>query len=80
MRRALAVYVLTLIGLIVAGVFLLKLPAATLSPHSAPFQWIDAIYTSVSATCGVGLTSRELDVYLTATGQTLVAVVMPWPT
>ena len=23
---------------------------------------------------------RELDVYLTTTGQTLVAVVMPWPT
>ena len=76
MRRALAVYVLTLVGLIVAGVFLLKLPVATLAPHGTPFQWIDAIYTSVSATCGVGLTSRELDVYLTTTGQTLVAVVM----
>ena len=56
--------------LVVAGTLLLKLPWAT--PARAPISWIDALFTSTSATCVTGLAVRDTGAGFTGFGQVVI--------
>lgn len=57
----------TVIGI---GTCALKLPAAT--PEDAPITWLDALFTSTSATCVTGLIVRDTSSEFTRFGQTVI--------
>jgi trk system potassium uptake protein TrkH len=58
-----------------AGTGLLSLPVATpehTSQHHKVLWFVDALFTSVSATCGVGLTNRDTGLHFTPFGQAVL--------
>jgi trk system potassium uptake protein TrkH len=58
---------LSFLGLILAGTLLLKLPVAT--PGGQPIGWVDALFTSTSASCVTGLAVRDTGTGFTGFGQ-----------
>lgn len=58
---------LSFLGLILAGTLLLKLPMAT--PEGQPIGWVDALFTSTSASCVTGLAVRDTGTGFTVVGQ-----------
>ena len=65
---------LSFAGLIAAGTLLLKLPGAT--PAGAPLGWVDALFTSTSASCVTGLAVRDTGTGFTGFGQALILLLM----
>jgi len=61
-------------ALIVCGTLLLKLPAAT--PHGASIGWIDALFTSTSASCVTGLAVRDTGAGFSALGQGVILLLV----
>ncbi len=61
-------------ALIVCGTLLLKLPAAT--PHDAPLGWIDALFTSTSASCVTGLAVRDTGTGFSGFGQGVILLLI----
>lgn len=58
---------MSFLALIVAGTLSLKLPAAT--PGAQPIGWVDALFTSTSASCVTGLAVRDTGTGFTGFGQ-----------
>jgi trk system potassium uptake protein TrkH len=69
-RDPMRVLVLIFIVLIVAGAGLLMLPKAT--PGSAALPFVDALFTSTSATCVTGLVVRDTGSDFTLMGQVVI--------
>jgi len=61
-------------ALIALGTVLLKLPWAT--PAGQPIGWIDALFTSTSATCVTGLVVRDTGAGFTGFGQTVILLLI----
>lgn len=61
---------LSFAALIAAGTLLLKLPWAT--PPEAPIGWVDALFTSTSASCITGLVVRDTGAGFTLFGQVVI--------
>jgi trk system potassium uptake protein TrkH len=57
-------------ALILVGTLLLRLPAAT--PPDQPIGWVDALFTSTSATCVTGLAVRDTGTGFTFFGQAVI--------
>lgn len=68
------IFVLSFAILIFAGACALKLPAAT--PPEQPITFIDALFTSTSATCVTGLTVRDTNLGFTRFGQATIMVLI----
>ncbi len=68
------IFVLSFFVLIVAGAGVLKLPAAT--PPEQPIGFIDALFTSTSATCVTGLTVRDTGTGFTRFGQVVIVILI----
>ena len=66
------ILVLSFLGLIVAGTFLLKLPFAS---HSGT-TWIDALFTATSAVCVTGLIVVDTPVHFTIFGQIVILLLI----
>lgn len=64
------IMLLTFLGLITIGTFLLMLPAATNDHKGAVF--IDALFTSTSASCVTGLIVKDTATYFTTFGQLII--------
>ncbi len=67
-------FVSSFITLILAGMLLLKLPAAV--PSSTPLSWVDALFTSTSAVCVTGLIVRDTATQFTHFGQVIILVLI----
>lgn len=65
-----ALFPLSFIVLIAAGAMLLKLPKAV--PHGQSIGWIDALFTSTSATCVTGLAVRSTASEFSIVGQMII--------
>lgn len=65
---------LSFLGLILAGTLLLKLPFAT--PDERPIGWIDALFTSTSASCVTGLVVRDSASGFTGFGQSVLLLLI----
>jgi len=65
---------LSFVGTISVGVILLMLPAATADRRGTAF--IDALFTSTSATCVTGLIVRDTGTYFSGFGQAVVLVLI----
>jgi potassium uptake TrkH family protein len=63
-------FVISFILVILTGAFALMLPRSTVGTGSMRF--IDAVFTSVSATCVTGLTIYDTGTYFTLTGQLII--------
>lgn len=68
------IFVLSFMVLIFAGAGVLMLPAAT--PVEKPIGFIDALFTSTSATCVTGLTVRDTNLEFTRFGQATIMVLI----
>lgn len=64
------IFVLSFAVLIFAGAGLLKLPAAT--PSDQPIRFVDALFTSTSASCVTGLSVRDTNLGFTRFGQATI--------
>lgn len=62
-------FILSFLGTILVGTFLLILPAATVSGN---ISLIDAFFTSTSAVCVTGLITQDTATYFTTFGQTVI--------
>ena len=68
----LAIVALSFLGIIVVGVFLLKLPISTKT--GTPLSWVDSIFISTSAVCVTGLTTvPDLSITLSIFGKFVLA-------
>lgn len=68
----LAIIALSFLGIIVVGVFLLKLPIST--KIDGPLSWVDSIFISTSAVCVTGLTTvADLSARLSIFGKFVLA-------
>lgn len=65
---------LSFAALIAAGTLLLKLPWAT--PAEAPVGWLDALFTSTSASCVTGLAVRDTGTGFTGFGQAVILLLI----
>lgn len=65
---------LSFMGVITVGFVLLMLPAATVDHHGADF--IDAFFTSTSATCVTGLIVRDTGTFFSVFGQTVILILI----
>ena len=77
LRRKTRTYQLIILGflvLILLGAFLLTLPAATNSHTSTSF--IDALFTSVSATCVTGLVVKDTATHWSMFGQLVILIMI----
>ncbi|MCE5325226.1 MAG: hypothetical protein LLG01_02305 [Planctomycetaceae bacterium] len=69
-----AMFVLAFLTLVLAGTAMLSLPAAT--PEKARFFFVDAVFTAVSAACGVGLVVKDTGGDFTPLGQGVILVLV----
>ncbi len=67
------VILLSFLGLILSGTFLLLLPAAT---HSGEIAFVDALFTSTSAVCVTGLIVVDTGSYFTGFGQAVILLLI----
>lgn len=67
-------FVLSFVVIIVIGTILLMLPAMTTTPGGMP--WLDALFTSVSATCVTGLIVVDTATYFTFRGQLVILLLI----
>lgn len=67
-------FVLSFVVIIVIGTILLMLPAMTTAPGGMP--WLDALFTSVSATCVTGLIVVDTATYFTFRGQFVILLLI----
>ncbi len=65
---------LSFLGLIAVGTFLLMLPASSQSGYVTPF--VDALFTSTSATCVTGLIVKDTPVYFSVFGQIVILLLI----
>ncbi|HOH47429.1 MAG TPA: potassium transporter TrkG, partial [Candidatus Cloacimonadota bacterium] len=65
---------LSFLGLIAVGTFLLMLPASSQSGYVTPF--VDALFTSTSATCVTGLIVKDTPVYFSVFGQIVILMLI----
>lgn len=65
-------FILSFLGIIITGAFLLLLPKAT----TTPLSFIDALFTSTSAVCVTGLAVFDTGRQLTLFGQTILVVLI----
>lgn len=65
---------LSFLGLIAVGTFLLMLPASSQSGYVTPF--VDALFTSTSATCVTGLIVKDTPVYFSVFGQIIILLLI----
>jgi len=71
----LTITVLSFLGIIVIGVFLLKLPISTQTGES--LSWVDSIFLSTSAVCVTGLsTIADLSTTLSVFGKVILAMLI----
>jgi len=71
----LAIIVLSFLGIIVIGVFLLKLPMSTQTEES--LSWIDSLFISTSAVCVTGLsTIPDISMTLSVFGKIVLALLI----
>ncbi|MBI9009768.1 MAG: H(+)-transporting ATPase [Tenericutes bacterium] len=71
----LAIITLSFLGIIVIGIFLLKLPIATQTAES--LSWIDSIFISTSAVCVTGLSSiPDISITLSVFGKVVLALLI----
>jgi trk system potassium uptake protein TrkH len=71
----LAIIALSFLGIIVIGIFLLKLPISTQTAES--LSWIDSIFLSTSAVCVTGLsTIPDLSITLSVFGKVVLALLI----
>jgi len=68
------VLLLSFLGVIVSGVVLLMLPAATVDQRGASF--VDAVFTSTSATCVTGLIVQDTGSYFSLFGQIVILILI----
>lgn len=68
------IMLMTFLGLIAIGTFLLMLPAATNDQRGTDF--IDAFFTSTSAACVTGLIVQDTATYFTTFGQLIILVLI----
>jgi len=65
-------FVLSFLGIILTGTFLLLLPKAT----NSPIPFIDALFTSTSAVCVTGLSVLDTGKQFTVFGQTIIVILI----
>ncbi|MEF3694547.1 MAG: TrkH family potassium uptake protein, partial [Candidatus Cloacimonadota bacterium] len=65
---------LSFLGLIVVGTLLLMLPASSQSGYVTPF--VDALFTSTSATCVTGLIVKDTPTYFSVFGQIVILLLI----
>ena len=71
----LAIIVISFLGIIVLGVFLLKLPISTQTAES--LSWVDSIFLSTSAVCVTGLsTISDISATLSVFGKVVLALLI----
>lgn len=71
----LAIIVLSFLGIIVMGIFLLKLPFSTQT--GTPLSWVDSIFLSTSAVCVTGLsTIADISATLSVFGKIVLALLI----
>ena len=68
------IFALSFAMLVFAGAGTLMLPAAT--PHDQPIRFVDALFTSTSASCVTGLTVRDTNLGFTRFGQSTIMVLI----
>jgi len=71
----LSIIVLSFLGIIIIGVFLLKLPISTQTDEA--LSWVDSIFLSTSAVCVTGLsTLPDLSITLSVFGKVVLALLI----
>lgn len=68
------VLILSFLGMILIGTFLLKMPRCTVPGQVC--SWMDALFTSTSAICVTGLTVQNPATFFTTTGQTVILLLI----
>jgi Trk-type K+ transport system membrane component len=62
-------FILIFAGIIFGGAGMLLLPEMTIQPHPADWSFVDALFTSASATCVTGLMVEDAHLFFTLKGQ-----------
>lgn len=66
---------LSFLGTILVGAFLLSLPMSWANPR-VPVSWLDALFTATSAVCVTGLTVIDTGTTFSMTGQTIILILI----